>query len=142
MTDNNINQDCIFCQIIKGDIPANKVYEDEDFIAILDIKPNNLGHSLIIPKEHHKNIFDLPDYLLAKLGKTVQIVASGVLKGTGATGINLGMNNGVTAGQLIHHAHLHIIPRFQGDGLIHWQQKEEYTGDDFKVAAEKIRASI
>ncbi|MEK7478172.1 MAG: HIT family protein [Patescibacteria group bacterium] len=136
------NLDCIFCKIINGEIPSNKIYEDEDFIAILDIKPNNLGHALIIPKEHHKNIFDLPDNLLEKLGKKIQLVANGVLKGTDASGINVGMNNGFTAGQLIHHAHLHIIPRFQGDGLIHWQQKEEFTDDDFKAVAEKIRQNI
>lgn len=137
-----MDQNCIFCKIIKGEIPSNKIYEDEDFVAILDIKPNNLGHSLVIPKDHHKNIFDLPDNLLAKLGKRIQIVADGVLKGTGASGVNVGMNNGVTAGQLIHHAHIHIIPRFQGDGLVHWQQKDEYTADDFKNTAEKIRQNI
>jgi len=133
---------CIFCKIIAGEICSNKVFEDDDFIAFLDIKPNNLGHTLLIPKEHYKNLFDLPDELLAKLGKHIQIIASGVLKGTEASGINIGMNNGKTAGQLVWHAHTHIIPRFSGDDLIHWKQKENFSPDDFKLIAEKIKANL
>ena len=133
---------CIFCKIIAGEITANKVYEDDVFLAFLDIKPNNLGHTLLIPKDHHKNIFDLPEEILAQIGKRLQLVAKAVLKGTEASGVNLGMNNGETAGQLVWHAHIHIIPRFSNDGLIHWKQKETFTPDDFKQIAEKIKASI
>lgn len=133
---------CIFCKIVAGEIPANKVFENDDFIAFLDIKPNNLGHTLLVPKEHYKNLFDLPGNLLNKVGQPLQLVAKAVLKGTEASGINIGMNNGETAGQLVPHAHIHIIPRFSGDGLVHWKQKENFTPDDFKQVAEKIRQSI
>lgn len=135
-------ENCIFCQIIAGEIPANKVYEDEDFIAFLNIKPNNLGHTLLVPKKHYKNIFDLPNKLLTKLGPHIQIIANAVLKGTGATGINVGMNNGETAGQLIWHAHIHIIPRHQNDGLVSWGHKDKLVSDDFKQMAEKIKANL
>jgi len=133
---------CIFCKIIAGEIPANKVFEDDKFIAFLDIKPNNLGHTLLVPKNHHKNIFDLPNDLLEKLGKHIQIVAGAVLKGTEASGVNVGMNNGETAGQIIWHAHIHLIPRFSGDGLVHWKQKPDFGPDDFNRMAAKIKAQI
>lgn len=133
---------CIFCKIIAGEIPADKIFEDDDFIAFLDIKPNNLGHTLLVPKAHHKNIFDLPDDLLAKLGKHIQIIASAVLKGTEATGVNVGMNNGATAGQLVWHAHIHLIPRFVGDGLVHWGHKDKFGPADFARMAEEIKKAI
>jgi histidine triad (HIT) family protein len=135
-------ENCIFCKIVAGEIPANKIFEDDDFIAFLDIKPNNLGHSLLVPKIHCKNIFDMPDEILAKLGKHIQIIAQAVLKGTEAKGINIGMNNGETAGQLIGHAHIHIIPRFPQDGLIHWSAKDGITQEELSKAAEAIKAFI
>lgn len=135
-------EQCVFCKIVAGEIPANKVFEDENFVAFLDIKPNNLGHTLLIPKKHYKNLFDLPDNLLEKLGKPLQLVAKGVLSGAQATGVNIGMNNGETAGQLVWHAHLHLIPRYKDDGLSHWQAKENITTTDFEEMAQKIKENI
>ncbi len=135
-------ENCIFCQIIAGTIPAYPIWENDDFIAILDIKPNNLGHSLIIPKAHYKNIFDLPETLLAGVGQAIQTVAEAVLTGAKAAGINVGMNNGSAAGQLIPHAHIHIIPRFDHDGLVHWRAKENIAQSDFEETAKKITSQF
>jgi len=136
------NSDCVFCKIINNEISANKIYEDDNFMAFLDIKPNNLGHTLLVPKEHHKNIFDLPDEILSKLGKSIQTIASGVLKGTEASGINIAMNNGETAGQIVWHAHIHIIPRFVNDKLNNPKPKADFTAKDFSQMAEKIKTAL
>ena len=138
----NTDSNCIFCKIVAGEIPSNKVWEDEDFVAFLDIKPNNLGHTLLVPKAHYKNIFDLPDNLLDKLGKRIQLVAKAVLAGAEAAGINVTMNNGETAGQLIWHAHIHLIPRYQGDGIKPWTQKENFSPDDFQEMTRKIKQAM
>jgi len=133
--------DCIFCKIVAGEIPADKVYEDEDFLAFLDIHPINLGHTLLIPKKHYENLFDLPSDLLEKIGPKIQLIARAVLVGAGADALNLGMNNGASAGQLVGHAHLHLIPRFDDDGLQHWSAKE-FSAEIFKETAEKIKKGL
>lgn len=115
---------CIFCQIVKKDIPAKIVYEDEDILAFLDIEPNNPGHTLVIPKKHHQDLFDLPEDILSKLLPAIQKIAEGVRVAVSAPGINIRMNNGSEAGQIIYHAHIHIIPRFKDDGLQPWGHKK------------------
>lgn len=132
--------DCLFCKIVAGEIPCYKIWENELFLAFLDIKPINLGHALIIPKKHAEDLFEIPPEDLFQLGETIQKVASLVKAGTEADGINLGMNNGSAAGQLIFHAHLHVIPRFEDDGLKHWPGREDLTDDDFKTIQAKILA--
>jgi histidine triad (HIT) family protein len=133
--------DCIFCKIVAGGIPANKVFENDEFLAFLDIHPINLGHTLIVPKEHHENLFDLPENLLEKIMSLVQKVAQAVEKATEADGINIGMNNKRAAGQLVDHAHIHIIPRFENDGLVHWPGKK-VSSDDLMNIGEKIKNSL
>lgn len=119
-----MNPTCIFCKIVRGELPSTKVAEGENFVAILDIHPVHPGHTLIIPKAHHENIFDLPPELLASLMKEVQRIARGVKDATTADGINIMMNNLRASGQLVDHAHIHIIPRYADDGLRHWPNKE------------------
>ncbi|MBL6974364.1 MAG: HIT domain-containing protein [Deltaproteobacteria bacterium] len=109
--------DCIFCKIIKGDIPADVVYRDERFLAFLDIRPINRGHVLVIPLVHAERLTDLPDDLLAAELPLARRIASAVLEVTGATDFNLFNTNGVEAGQEVFHHHIHIIPRHAGDGL-------------------------
>lgn len=112
--------ECIFCKVIEGTIPCEKIYEDEHTLAFLDIHPINRGHTLVIPKKHTTSIYDIArkdfEYLMGivrdlapKIGQTVK-----------ANGINIGMNNDRAAGQLVFHAHVHIIPRFNNDGFKHW----------------------
>jgi len=130
--------DCIFCKIAEGEIPADKIYEDENCLAFLDITPVNPGHALLIPKAHYENLHELPDELLSKMAPVIKKIADAVKKGTDAEGINIGMNNGEAAGQIVPHAHFHIIPRFSGDGHKHWKGGS-YAEEEAKKTAEKIK---
>ncbi len=132
---------CIFCKIVKNEIPADKVYEDENFLAFLDITPINPGHTLLIPKEHYENLYDLPDEILTKMAPIIKKIALAVKTGVNAEGINIGMNNEGPAGQLVLHAHFHIMPRFSNDGHISWQGKK-YPPEEFSKTAEKIRENL
>ena len=133
--------DCIFCKITKGEIPADKIYEDENCLAFLDITPINPGHTLLIPKQHYENLYDLPDETLAKLAPAIKKIAIAVKRGAGADGINIGMNNEGAAGQAVPHAHFHVIPRFISDGHHLWHGKS-YTEGEAQKTAEKIRQNL
>lgn len=134
-------QFCTFCKIVGGELSSNSVYEDEHVFAFIDIRPINLGHTLLISKDHYENIFDAPDSVLAHLGKTLKTLSAAIKAATGAEGINIGMNNERAAGQIINHVHFHIIPRFAGDGLQHWPGKL-YSEGELKEIAGKIRESL
>ena len=133
--------DCIFCKIIRGELPSFKVYEDEDTLAFLDINPNHPGHALVIPKEHADNIFTISAESWAKVQETVRKVAKAVETGLGADGVNINMNNREHAGQVVMHAHVHLIPRFKGDGLKPWPHKP-LDMKEGPVLAEKIREAL
>ncbi len=132
--------DCLFCKIVKGELPSQKVYEDEHTFALLDIHPINFGHTLVIPKTHTENIHQIPSADFCALMETVRKLSSVVKDATGAEGINIGINNGSVAGQVIFHLHVHIIPRLPDDGHRHWHGKD-YQSDELEVIAEKIRQS-
>lgn len=108
-------ENCIFCKIVKGEIKSQKVYEDEETLAFLDINPVNKGHVLVIPKEHYENIFDIPREKLNKVMEIVQKVAIAQKK-IGADGVNIVSNNGKAAEQHVFHLHIHVIPRYYNDG--------------------------
>ena len=131
-------QDCIFCNIVSGEIPSHKVYEDSDVLAFLDRSPVNPGHTLVIPKVHHKDLLDMPPELGAKVMNAIQKIAPAVLKGVGADSFNLGVNNGSTAGQIVFHTHFHIMPRFRDDGKELWHGKNADQHELAKIA-EDIR---
>ena len=134
-------EDCIFCKIVAGDIPAEKIYEDGETFAFLDIKPNNPGHTLVIPKQHYKNILDIPEATWLAVMKTVHTVAPAVKRAVQAGGINLFMNNEPAANQLVFHAHVHIIPRFDGDPHRPWTGAPYQEGEAKKIL-EKIRQQL
>jgi histidine triad (HIT) family protein len=136
-----MDTNCLFCKIVAREIPAEKVWEDESFMAIVDIKPINLGHLLLIPKTHSTNLLDMSEKLLSQVGPRLQTLAKAVKAATGADGINIGMNNERAAGQLIMHSHFHIIPRFEGDGFEHWHGKE-VMADDLKNIGEQIKLAL
>lgn len=133
--------DCLFCKIIRGEIPCQKVYEDENTFAFLDIGPVNLGHTLVVPKTHYQDWLAMPEGEAVRLFATVHRVATAAIKAVAAGGFNLGMNTGAVAGQLVMHAHAHIMPRFEGDGLKHWP-KREIAAEDMARAAAGIRAEL
>lgn len=131
-------KDCLFCKIISGELPSQKVYEDADTYAFLDIHPINFGHTLVVPKRHAENIHDIPSKDFCALMETARKLSGVIKEATGAEGINIGINNGSVAGQIIFHLHVHIIPRLPDDGHRHWHGKD-YPGDEIKVTAAKIR---
>ena len=134
-----MSENCIFCKIAKGEIPSHKVYEDDDFLAFLDIAPAAMGHTLIIPKRHAGNLFELDAVSAARLIPLAQKLAEKVKAETGCEGVNLLQNNGEAAGQSVFHFHLHIIPRFAGDGVLPVWNSLEHDAAVFAVLAEKIR---
>lgn len=135
-------ENCLFCKIVAGEIPAQKVYEDAGTIAFLDIKPVNPGHTLVIPKEHYANIFETPDSVTSEMLKTVKKIAHGIQKGLGIEHINITMNNGIHAGQSVFHAHIHLIPRHEGDGHRAWHGTHAYTEGEALEIVEKIKKAL
>ena len=134
-------KDCIFCKIVAGEIPATKIYEDADVLAFLDIKPVNPGHALVIPKKHFQSIHDTPDELVAQMSIVAKKIAGAIQKNLGAEGVNIGMNNGKAAGQVVFHAHIHVMPRYGKDSFKLWMGKEYRTGER-ETVAEKIKTSL
>ena len=111
--DNN----CIFCKIIRKELKGTIKTETNNFIAMLDAHPKAIGHTLIIPKKHYVTILDIPDKLATEMVNLTKKIASGILEEKEGDGFNIIMNNLQPAGQAIMHAHLHLIPRKEGDGL-------------------------
>ncbi|GHU43200.1 histidine triad protein [Clostridia bacterium] len=127
-----MDQNCIFCKIITGKIPSKKIYEDEDFLVILDVNPASKGHALILPKEHYANLYELPEDLAAKTMLLAKKMAEHMTKKLSCDGFNLIQNNGEVAGQTVFHFHLHLIPRYQdaeNDDLLRWDTLE-FTGEE------------
>lgn len=135
-------KDCVFCRIIRGELPSFKIYEDERTLAFLDIKPVNPGHTLIAPKnESARNIFDISQEDWLAMTKVVHKIARAVERAMQADGVNIIMNNREHAGQDVPHPHIHIIPRFKGDGLKLWPHKEYAAGEGANVQ-ERIRKAL
>ena len=135
------NKDCIFCKIVRGEIPSYKVYEDDETYAFLDINPTAPGHTLVIPKQHAMNIFEVSATDWGAVTETVRRLAGVLEQGLDADGINVMMNNREVAGQLVDHAHVHLIPRFKGDGLRPWPHGS-YKDGEVRQVQEKIRSEL
>ena len=133
--------DCLFCKIVRGELPSFKVYEDAMILAFLDIRPVNAGHTLVIPKRHAHNIFDIAEEDWAALAKATRELAIAIEKGVGADGVNIAMNNREHAGQVVEHPHVHIIPRFKGDGLKLMPQRQ-YLSGEAETTLQKIRGAL
>ncbi len=135
--------DCIFCKIAAGEIPSVKVYEDDRVLAFMDINPLSEGHLLIIPKAHAATIYEITeDDFLAVMSATHKLAAA-VKKALNPDGINLLQLNGRAANQVVPHLHMHIVPRWSGDGLT-ISQWDMVAGDmeNIKAVAEKIQSEI
>ena len=133
--------DCIFCKIVRGELPSIKVFEDDATMAFLTIEPTNTGHTLVIPKEHVANVFEVSAGTWGKVQETVRNVASAVEKGMHADGVNINMNNREHAGQIVDHIHIHLIPRFKGDGIQLWPHHDRSEDEGEPIAA-KIRGAL
>ena len=117
--------ECIFCAIVEGKIPSAKVYEDEHVFAFMDIAPANPGHLLIIPKQHYRNIFDMPAEVGSKIMEAAVPLAAALRKALNPDGLNLFQSNEAAGFQTVFHFHLHLIPRWEGDPLrLPWKPSE------------------
>ncbi|MDP7179695.1 MAG: HIT family protein [Candidatus Woesearchaeota archaeon] len=131
---------CLFCKIVEGEIPCAKLYEDEKILSFLDIAPANKGHALVMPKEHYETLLDVPDDI--ELMKVVKKVVRAMSSALGNEGFNILVNNKKVAGQLVPHLHVHIIPRFAGDGIkLNWMPKR-YRDKEIEEFKEKIKSFL
>ena len=118
-------ENCIFCKIANGEIPAATLYEDENFRVILDLGPASKGHALILPKSHAANIYELSDEMAAKAMILAKKMATAMTAALKCDGFNIVQNNGEIAGQTVFHFHMHLIPRYEGDGVgLTWKPGE------------------
>jgi histidine triad (HIT) family protein len=127
---------CIFCKIIAGEIPSAKVYEDEKVLAFLDIEPVSKGHTLVIPKEHHKMMTDAPDELIEYIFVKAKMLMNKIKKATNAYLVSLSV-----VGDEVPHFHVHLIPRHKDDGLSNWNRKK-YEEGQMEEEAKSLRAVI
>ena len=132
---------CIFCKILRGDIPSARVYEDAQVVAFLDIRPVAPGHTLVVPRAHCEGLLDASGDVLASLASAVPRVARAVLAATGAEGFSLVQLNGACAGQEVMHLHVHVIPRKPGDGVSFAWRQGQYAEGEMAALAARIRAA-
>lgn len=132
------DDNCIFCKIVNGDIPSKMLYEDGEFKVILDLGPATKGHALILPKNHYRNLYELPEDMASKVMLLAKKMASQMTDKLECDGFNLVQNNGEAAGQTVFHFHLHLIPRYNGDGQTLGWKEQELTADEL----EEIRKII
>jgi histidine triad (HIT) family protein len=133
--------DCIFCDIASKNSEAEIIFENDKFIAFLDINPVNYGHTLVIPKLHYDNFLTIPSNDLAELTHITQYLAGVVKRSVKADGFNIISNNGASAGQSVFHFHYHIIPRYENDA--HMRPRTiQYKDSEIESYGEKIRQSV
>lgn len=133
---------CIFCKIIKGDIPSSTIYEDENVKVIMDIAPSAKGHAILLVKQHVANVFELDAELAGKVFSVVPKIATAIKEELGCDGMNILQNNGEEAGQTVFHLHIHFIPRWKDDSInIKWTPLSYADGEAAKLA-EAIKARL
>lgn len=137
--------DCIFCKIINGEIPSAKVFENENVVAFLDISQVTKGHTLVIPKVHKENVYELTPEIAQNIFEVVPKIANALKATYKPIGMNLVNNNGEKAGQSVFHFHLHLLPRYgEGDGFgAVWKtHQSEYTPEDYQNMAKEIQSNM
>ncbi|OIJ21363.1 HIT family protein [Anaerobacillus alkalidiazotrophicus] len=141
----SMHENCIFCKIVNGDIPAAKVFENEHVLAFLDISQVSKGHTLVIPKLHQENIFELKPETAKELFSVVPKISNAIKEAYQPLGLNILNNNGEIAGQTVFHYHLHLIPRYgKGDGFgaVWHDHSSQYKKEDLQEIASEISSSI
>lgn len=132
---------CIFCKIVSGELPSQRVFENEHVVAFLDIHPCSNGHTLVVPRQHFDDLLATPTDVACELMAVVQQLAPRVIAAVGASAFNTGINTGSASGQAVMHTHVHIIPRFEGDALHMWPEQPT-TPDELAATAQKIRDAV
>ena len=136
------NDNCIFCKIAAGEIPSKTLYEDDKYRVVMDLGPAAEGHSLILPKDHFANLYELDAETAAGVLPLASKIANAMKDALGCDGLNLVQNNGEAAGQTVMHFHLHVIPRYVGKKqVIQWTPGNP-TAEELEVTAAKIRAKL
>jgi histidine triad (HIT) family protein len=137
--------ECIFCRIVAGELPAASIYEDNDIFAFMDAMPQSQGHALVIPKRHTPDIFGLEPLLLHRLVDASRRLAQAAKTAFTADGIMLAQLNGAAAGQTVFHVHFHVIPRYEGTALkMHareWADKNDLADQAAKIASALAQAA-
>ena len=134
--------DCIFCKIVRGEIPCAKVYEDDLVLSFLDINPINPGHTLVLPKAHYASLLDVDPEALKACVVAAKKISTAVYQGVKADGLNFLQNNFRAAGQLIDHVHFHLIPRYEGDGFMTTWPGKPYPPGEIEKILRQIAAGI
>ena len=137
-------EDCVFCKIVSGELPSTKAYEDDHASAFFDIHPAVGGHMLVVPKKHAERLELMEDSDLGPFMAAVKKVSSALQNALGADGMNTVSNSGKAAGQIIFHAHVHLLPRFENDGLakdFKWGRKE-YVQAAVDTLAQRVRQNL
>ena len=138
-----MTQSCLFCSIINNKIPAVVIYEDENFVALMDKYPINHGHSLVIPRSHHESLLSMTPSEVGKLYSIVSTVSKAVISAVHADGFSIGQNNGRAANQIIPHVHVHIIPRYAGDSREgKWPSRTIGNTKELSITSQKIRSVL
>jgi len=140
--DKEEQMDCLFCKIANGEIPSNILYEDDLTVAFLDINPANPGHTLVIPKKHSRNIFDIEPEQAEAVMRTALKMANAIKSSLEPDGMNLFQCSEPAGFQEVFHFHLHIIPRFEDDLIVLPWRPQQADPDELKKIAEKIKASL
>ena len=138
MSDHN----CIFCKIIAGQIPCLKIYENDCILAFLDIGPVSEGHTLVVPKKHTTCVDQTDPEIMSEIGKVLPALAASIREAMGADGYNVLCNNGASAGQVVEHMHVHIIPRKVNDGVFNQWPSFQYPDGKAAAIAEKIQQNL
>jgi len=132
----------IFSRIVSGEIPAHKVYEDDETLAFMDVNPAARGHTLVISKDEHADLFTIPPETLAAVTRTVRRVVLALQAALVPDGINIVQNNGAAAGQVVFHYHVHLIPRWEGDNAVRLWRPQSADQDELRALAEQIGRAI
>ncbi len=134
-----MKDDCIFCKIVNGEIKSYEIYEDQLVKVFLDAYPVNKGHTLVIPKEHYKDIYDIPENVMGRIGEVAKKIAEKYKGILSTDGVNLLQSNGGIAGQVVFHSHLHIVPRYKNDGIDMWFHRQSKKEVDLEKLHKEIK---
>ena len=135
-------ENCIFCKIIAGTLPSSKVYEDEKVVAFMNLQQKNPGHTLIVPREHHRNIYDINEDTAAEVGRLSVKLAKAIKAAFKPDGLNVLQNSEPAAMQSVFHYHLHLIPRYTGDDLFAIFRAPAASPAELNANAAKIKAAL
>jgi histidine triad (HIT) family protein len=138
----NFDESCIFCKIVSKQAPSSILYEDEEVMAFLDIRPLYLGHTQVIPKKHFIDILDIPVELLSRVHSIAKHIAPALKKASTADGISIIQQNGKAAGQDIFHLHVHVVPRFEGQKLPRFSELQLVERTKLDEMAKKIMQQL